>query len=164
MSIFKKKIVLGFFIIFITAYQLPVIYAVEESISIKNETINPGSFYYPLKRLWEKGREKLLFNAKSRVSFHQSQLRTRLGELNYVVENKLLSELQTSSQRFAYEAGILKEELVKGNQDKEKVIKEFEQMQRFLDKLRDNYPANTSFWMLIQHDINTLSILSDQLK
>ena len=135
-------------------------------LDLPKTTINPGSFYYSFKRLWEKGVEKLQFSKKSKINFYQSQLKVKLAELNFVVENKLLSEVQTSSERFAYQAGILTEELLKQNkaEDKEKFIKEFEQMQNFLDKLRDKYPANSSFWMLVQHDINTLKILVEKLR
>lgn len=169
MAFLGKKII-AFLILFLIITQVFVITAHEE-ISIKNEAINPGSFYYSFKRLWEKSWEMFVFTQSSKVSFHQSLLKTRLVELNYVVENKLLGEVQTSSERFAYTAGRLTEELLKenerssaSNKGKENLVKEFEEMQKFLDKLRDHYPANSSFWMLIQHDINTLKILSDQLK
>lgn len=142
-----------------------LVYAQEiNQLELPKTAVNPGSFYYPVKRLWEKGREKLLFSEQSKVTFHKSLLKIRLAELNYVVEKNLLSVVQTSSERFAYTAGILTEELIKQNKDKEITIKEFQQMQKFLERLRDKYVANTSFWMLIQHDINSLNILSDQLK
>lgn len=159
-----KKIFFSVFVILLLLYASPIIDAVEESIIFKNELINPGSFYYSFKRLWEKGIEKLQFSKQSKINFHQSQLQTRLAELKYVVENRLLSEVQTSSERFAYQAGILTEELVRENKNKEKTVKEFQLIQKFLEKLRDKYPANTSFWMLVQHDINSLSILSERLK
>ena len=164
MTIFGKKIIFSIFIILILCQPLRV-GAVEESITIKNESINPGSFYYSFKRLWEKGIEKLQFTKQSKINFYQAQLKVKFAELNFVVENKLLSEVQQSSERFAFQAGILTDELVKQNsKDREKFIKEFEAYGKFLEKLRDVYPANTSFWMLIQHDINTLSILAERLK
>lgn len=137
-----------------------------ESFSLPNTKINPGSFYYPFKRILEKGWERLQFSETQKIAFYKSQLKVRLSELNYVVEKKLLSEVQRSSERFAYQAGILTEEAIRQNksEDKKNLIEEFEQFSLFLDKIRDVYPANSSFWMLIQHDINTLSILSDQLK
>lgn len=164
MTSLGARIIFSFLLIFLVISQPPVKVLAEESIAVKIEIINPGSFYYPLKRLWEKGMDKLQFGERSKIAFYESLLHTRLSELNFVVENKLLSEVQTSSERFAYQAGILTDELAKANMDKEKTTKQFRQMQIFLDKLRDNYPANTSFWMLIQHDINTLQILSDKLK
>lgn len=137
-----------------------------ESLSLPNTKINPGSFYYPFKRILEKGWERLQFKEAQKIAFYKSQLRARLAELNYVVEKKLLSEVQSSSERFAYTAGILAEELIRQNksEDKKNLIEEFEQFIPFLDKLRDVYPANSSFWMLIQHDINSLKILSGRLK
>ncbi len=166
MTTSAKKLILSIFVFFILVCQPLVINAAEESLDLKNEVINPGSFYYPFKRLWEKGMEKLQFDTKARVNFYQSAIKTRLAELNYVVENKLLDEVQRSSERFAYDAGILTDELVKQNQSnsKEKTISEFEKYKKFLETLRDKYPSNSSFWMLVQHDINTLNILSEELK
>ena len=166
MVISGKRIIFSIFVIYLILCQPLVIQASEESISLKNEVITPGSFYYSFKRLWEKGLEKLQFSRESKITFYQSQLQTRLSELKNYLENKVLSEVQTCSERFSYYAGILTDELVKQNKsgEKEKIIKEFEKMQKFLEGLRDKYPANTSFWMLVQHDINTLKILSDTLK
>ena len=162
MNIFRKRILFSFIVILLIILQ-PALLSAQENLDLKNELINPGSFYYSFKRLWEKGLEKLQFSNESKIYFYQSQLKVKLAELNFVVENRLLSEVQQSSERFAFQAGMLTEVLLKENKDKEKTIKEFQQMQKFLEKLRDKYPANTSFWMLIQHDINSLSILSDRL-
>lgn len=159
-SIYKKVLVYLCLFVFVLSGS---VYA-NEQLNLPDTKVNPGSFYYPVKRLWEKGQEKLQFSRQAKINFYESLLRTRLAELNYVVEKKLLSEVQSSSERFAYYAGILTGELVKENEDKEKAVKEFEQYGKFLEKLRDKYEANSSFWMLVQHDINTLRILSDQLK
>lgn len=160
-------IIIIFFLTTLIFAPLSLIHAQDsQQLDLPKTTINPGSFYYSFKRLWEKGMEKLQFSSQSKINFFKSQLKTKLAELNFVVENKLLSEVQRSSERFAYQAGILTEELVKQNkaEDKEKIIREFEQYSKFLEKLRDKYSANSSFWMLVQHDINTLKILSERLK
>lgn len=134
-------------------------------IEIKNELINPGSFYYSFKRLWEKGLGQLMFSQDSKISFYKSQLKTRLAELKVVVNEKILSEVQRSSERFAFQAGILTNEVVKKNDPriKKELIDEFEKYDPLLQKLRDRFEANSSFWMLVQHDINSLSILSERL-
>lgn len=165
MKIFSKVAVL--FLLIVILFSQSVIYAEgTEQLKLPNVTVNPGSFYYPFKRLIEKGRERLVFSRDSKKSFYTSLLKTRLAELNFVVNNKMLSEIQSSSERFAYQAGILSEELIKQNNTsgKENLIKEFDTYSKFLDTLRDKYPANSSFWMLIQHDINTLKILSESLR
>lgn len=135
-------------------------------IEIKNELINPGSFYYSFKRLWEKGLGQLMFSQNSKISFHKAQLKSRLAELKVVVDEKILSEVQRSSERFAYQAGILTNEIVKKDDPKikGKLLEEFEKYDPLLQKLRDRFEANSSFWMLVQHDINTLKILSERLK
>lgn len=161
----KKTFFSLIFILLFIFYPLSI-NAADETLVIKGEGINPGSFYYSFKRIWEKGMDRLQFSTDSRVNFYQSQLKIRLSELNYVIENKLLGEVEQSSQRFAYSAGTLTNNLVKQNKssEKEKVIKDFEKYSKFLEQLRDKYEANTSFWMLIQHDINSLGILADQIK
>ena len=137
----------------------------DEQLDLPKTTINPGSFYYPLKRLWKKGRDVLNFTTGSKKSYALTLLTIRLSELNYVVDNKLLSEVQTSSERFSYSAGIVADLVKKADDDeKKKLIEDFEKYGKFLENLRDKYAANSSFWMLIQHDINTLKILSEKLK
>lgn len=158
---------LGVSIIILLGILQPAIVSADQNIvDIKNEFINPGSFYFSFKRLWEKGLERLQFNTQSKINFYFSQFQVRIAELNYVVENKFLSEVQQSSERLAYQAGMLTDLLIEqnNNEEKQKYIKEFEKYKQSLEKLRDVYPANTSFWMLIQHDINTLEILSEKLK
>lgn len=157
----KTILILALFFIF---WSPLIVIAQGNGITLKNESINPGSFYYSFKRLWEKGLERLQFSKQSKVHFYQSQMLTRLAELKFVVENKILSEIQTSSQRFAYTAGILTNEVIKDNVDKKNTAEQFQNMQKILSKLRDNYPANSSYWMLVQHDINSLNILKEGLK
>jgi len=147
--------------------QIRLVYSQEIGQSeLPKITVYPGSFYYTFKRLFEKGKEKFMFSNEAKKSFYESLLKTRLAELNFVVEKKFLSEVQQSSERFAYQAGILTDELVKQSKtdDKEKITKEFEKYSKFLENLRDKYPANSAYWMLIQHDINSLKILSGRLK
>lgn len=163
MRTFVKTGIIFFLISTLFIYQVS---AESDTIVIKNEIVNPGSFYFPFKRLWEKGIEKLQFSNESKINFYFSQLQVRISELNYVIENKFLSEVQQASERLAYQAGMMTNSLVEQNDANEKqtIIREFEKYAKYLEKLRDVYPANTSFWMLIQHDINTFNILSERLK
>lgn len=167
MNFFSKAIILLLSLTMLLSLQLRFIYAEDaEQLGLPKISVNPGSFYYPFKRIIEKGKGRLIFSQETRVSFYESLLKIRLSELNYVTDKKVLSEIQGGSERFAYQAGILTEELIKQNNVnmKANIIKEFEKYRNFLANLRDRYPANSSFWMLVQHDINTLSILSERLK
>lgn len=142
------------------------IFAFDESLNLPSTVINPDSFYYPLKRAWEKLREKFVFSTKDKIKYENLLVKNRLAELKFVVENKILSEIQHGSERFAYSAGILTDAAVKdgAKRTKENITEDFKRYNPLLEKLRDNYPANSSFWMLLQHDINSLQILSERLK
>lgn len=135
----------------------------EGDITLKEEFINPGSVYYPIKRIWEKFLLIVSFPAKNKTNYEISLLETRLSELNNVVKNKELSELQQSSQRFSYHAGILVDHIISNNQDKQIIESKFKSYIELLDQLRDKYPANSSFWLLIQQDIDSLNILMNKL-
>lgn len=159
-----SKGLLVFILIFILFPSLIV--ATQHQLPLKEEKINPGSFYYPFKRLWEKTRERLIFSTEGRVKFYDSLLDKRLIELKYVSENKLLGEMERSSQRLSFQAGVLKEELKKLNNAKriQQVLDKYEVYSKLLGKLRDLYPANSAYWLLLQQNIDTLKILSDSLK
>lgn len=154
-------------ILIISFMQATLIHAgTSDGLDLPQTKINPGNFYYNFKRLWEKGLGQLMLSQELKISFHKSQLKARLAELRIVVDEKILSEVQRSSERFSYQAGILTNVIVKKDDAKTKgqLLEEFESYDPLLQKLRDRFEANSSFWMLIQHDINTLKILSERLK
>jgi hypothetical protein len=159
-----RKNFLFLYICLILLFNPSFIVASGESINIQKEKINPDSAYYPLKRVLEKGIGAIQLTPQSKINFYDSLLKVRLSELNYVVENKILSYIQTSSERFQYQAGTLTNEINKQNKDKQKIINEYQEMKKNLEPLRDKFPANSSYWLLIQNDINTLSILISNLK
>lgn len=156
----------GWFIIGILAFSFLATnyaFANEDLSQVKNPTIAPTSLFYPVKRLWEKGFSYVLVNKGSKANYNRELLKERLEELKYVAEKKYLSEIERSTQRFSYQAGVLVEDL-KSLDDKNKnkiVLEDFEAYKKILDQLRNLYPANSSYWMLIQHSINTLTLLSD---
>lgn len=165
MKLFQSVTAIFILILLLLSSTSLIIAQNREELKLPNTVINPGSFYYPVKRAVEKGREMIIFSKEGKRSYYNSLLKTRLSELDYVTEKKILSEIQSSSERFAYQAGILTEEAMQSNKnDKENLINDYAKYSKFLDVLRDRFPANSSFWMLVQHDINTLDILSNKLK
>lgn len=134
-------------------------------LNIKEPLIKPnGDMFYQIKRGYEKILEKFQLSDKSKLNYHQNLLLTRLSELKYVAERKNLTELQKSTERFSYEAGKITELSVKpDSKDKTGIKDRFKEYKPVLEKLRDLYPANSSYWMLIQYDIDTLDILSQKL-
>lgn len=132
----------------------------------KGVGINPGSFFYQFKRVWEKIYLLMLFQPQEKLNYDKTLYDERLSELSYVVGNNLLAEVENSTKRFSYQAGSLVSEIIKQNKAEEKnsLIKKFANDMELLAKLRDHFHANSSYWLFIQFDIDTLKILSTQLK
>ncbi len=158
-------------IIFLIALSLYILlpsssYAESISQSIKEPLIKPnGGFYYIVKRGYEKILEKFQFSDNSKLNYRQNLLITRLSELKYVAERKDIGELQQSTERFSYEAGKVGQLAEKlSSSDKTSVQNKFKEYQPVLEQLRDLYVYDSSYWKLIQYDIDTLDILSKKLK
>lgn len=164
----RPFIILSIILLFLTVYlsNPRSSFAVENNTSIKNEMINPGSFYYSFKRIWEKFALFVLFWPQSKLNYENQLLDIRMAEFKKIAEGRELGEFQKSSERLSYQAGILTDQIKdsENEQDKQELKNKFSSLNKILPGLRDLYPANSSFWMLVQHNINTLEILSGQLK
>lgn len=157
-----KKIIFLFFV-FISIHSA---YAVEfEKLNLPAQAINPGDFYYLPVRLWEKIAEKFQFNNDTKFKYSSSLIDKRISELGYVVKNRRLDDVQRSSERLAYEVGRLTEFLIKqpNREMKDQLKTKINNFLPALSELRDYFPANSSFWMLVQHDINAFNEYSDKL-
>lgn len=139
---------------------------VENKITFISKGINPDSFYYPFKRIWERFYLLTLFQLQSKINYEKNLYDKRFTELNYVVKNRILSQVEGSTKRFAYQTGVLVSDLIKQNNSREKdnLVKKFQDDIVLLAELRDHFHSNSSYWLLIQNDIDTLKIVSNQLK
>lgn len=157
-----KRIIILLFLLF----SVQVTYASElEKLNLPTQSVNPGDFYYSPVRLWEKITEKFQFKTDTKFKYSNSLIDKRMSELGYVIKNKRLDEVQRSTQRLAYQVGVLSELLIqnKNTQMKEQLNKKINSFFPALAELRDNFPANSSFWMLVSHDINGLKEYSEKL-
>jgi len=138
--------------------------AVDENL-LQPPKIIPGTFKFKLERAWEKVYLSFLFSNKWRVNYHSKLLDKRFSELNYIVNNKDVSLMEDASNRFSYEAGVLEETLeFEDAKERSGTILKFTDYSEYLPKLRDEFPANSSNWLFIQQNIDTLNILSGTLK
>lgn len=157
-----KKIVILIFLLF----SVQITYASElDNLNLSTQAINPGDFYYLPVRLWEKIAERFKFSDNSKFNYSNSLIDKRMSELGFVVKNRRLAEVQKSSERLAYQVGTLTELLIKEGDTpkKEQLKKKIDSFSPALVELRDYFPANTSFWMLVSHDINALKEYSEKL-
>ena len=165
----KKYFIFGVFCFIITSILLASHLANAQELdrlNLPKQSLNPGDFYYPVVRLWEKIAENFNFGTEAKFKYSNSLIDKRMSELGYVVKNKRLDEVQRSSQRLAYQVGTLTDFLIKqGNkQTKDQLKIKINTFFPALSELRDNFPANSSFWMLVQHDINSLKEYREKLK
>ncbi len=159
----KFFVLLIFFLIFLTQ---GVILASESNLP--KTTVNPDNYLiYPIKRLIEKAIILTKLSQQAKTDYYKYLVLTRLAELKYVVENKMIGEVQTSTQRLSYQIGILTDYinlngvLTKNKRTENEFLSKYKTM---LENLRDQYPANSSYWMLVQHSINSIDINLEKLK
>lgn len=132
----------------------------QQSYDLPSVTVTPDSFYYPLKRLAEKIQVNFFINSDSKADFYKDLVQKRLAELKHVVDKDYLDQVERSTQRVSYQVGILTDYMVSKKLDKKKsqMIDLLKIDKIILEQLRDKYPANSSFWMLIQHVINSIDL------
>jgi len=144
--------------------QVKTVFAQEETVYLPVEKTLPTSSLYPFKRLWEKVRLTLTLTQNGKLNYKKLLMEKRLSELVSLVNNKDTENIERASQRFAYQAGVYAEQVQKNNHSTEEALETFGKYKRVFPRLRDHYPANGAYWLSIQQDLDTLNILSDEIK
>jgi len=112
-----------------------------------------------VKRVWEKVQERVITNKDAKIRLYSSLVEQRLSELDYVVETKNRNQMEKTSSRLAYYAGTL-EEFLENNASQETKLQVREKYKTYLEPLalmRDEFSANSSDWMFVQYDIDSLN-------
>lgn len=136
-----------------------------ESFGLTPQKTLPGSSAYTFKRMKEKVTVFFKFSKDAKINYRKCLLERRLSEYVTLIENKNQLETSDASQRVSYEAGMLADVSKNGSKEaKADVLKLFEKYKPVLAKMRDNFPANSAYWLLSQQDIDTMNILSEKLK
>lgn len=162
-----KKGLLIFFVVFLFVFSPSITLAGE--INLPNVSITPDNYlFYSFKRLSEKAIVLTKFSSRSKADYYSELSAIRLAELKNAVDKKYLNDIQQSSQRLSSQIGILAD-LISANKadlgkDMSKTKELFSNYKNILANLRDQFPANSSFWMLVQHSINSIDLNLDKLK
>lgn len=162
-----KKALIIFFAFFLVFFSHNNVLATE--LNLPKTTINPDRYLlFNLKRLIEKGELFTKFSKESKTDYYKDLTLRRMAELKYVVENKLLGEVEKSTQRLSYQVGILSDYINMNRLELAQNIPTITGLlinyKNILDNLRDKYPANSSYWMLVQHSINSIDLNLEKLK
>lgn len=136
----------------------------QELVRLPEVKIPPGYFLYNFERIIEKMQVSFYISPDSKADFYKNLLQKRLAELKYIVDHGYLDEVEKSSQRVSYQVGILSDYIKNENlkSKKDSIHKLYQENKVILEMLRDKYQANTSFWMLIQHVINSIDLNSQK--
>lgn len=131
------------------------------AVKIKTEQISNV-----IDRLKEKISLFFKFNNADKLTYQQQLAELRLGELDYVIRTGQGDFIEEVSTRYAAYIGRLSESLLpsKNTSQKEQALEMFKNHSPILATMRDNFPANSGFWLLLQHDINTVQIYSDKIE
>ncbi len=153
-----------FFALFLIIVANRIIFA--SDLNLPSVSVTPDKYLvYSIKRLVEKGVILTKLSKASKADYYKELVNLRLSELKYVVDNKLLSEVERSTQRLSYQIGTLSDFINQGLINKKKSTGDFLiKYKNLLENLRDQYPANSSYWMLVQHSINSLDAALEKLK
>ncbi len=134
-------------------------------LKISYENVNPkDGFKFSFKRFQEKLKLTLFFySTKSKYNYEKDLLNRRLAELKYVVDNKDISNIQTTSQRYYTQAGNLTQFVLKNNLDKKDLEGLLNKHLTSIREFKRQYNDNTAEWRFINHDEGYINIYISQL-
>ncbi len=117
-------------------------------------------------RLGEKIQGFFKFSSEDKVSYQKELVERRFAELLFVIDNGQGDLIEEVSGRYATYVGKATDDLIskKVSSQSDEYLRMFEKHLKILPVLRDHFPANSGFWLLLQHDINTVQIFSDKIK
>lgn len=118
----------------------------------KYESVNPDSLTYPLKRFGEQAKLFFSFDERNKTAYFLSLLDTRFNELVYTINFKKTGFLNETVSRYNTFVGKIK---LNSKNIKHEFKLKFSQNIKVLEMLRDQYPANSAYWLNIQQSIDT---------
>src|SRR4030042_5618265 len=114
------------------------------------EKLNPDSLLYIFKRVDEKVTYLLITDEKKKSEYYKKLLEKRYKELVYIINIEKTGFLEETASRY-----ISLVEQMKSDDVYSLSNEEVKQRILILEKLRDNYPSNTPYWLIIQQAIDT---------
>lgn len=148
-----KKILLVIFIGLLLI--VPTTFAEQESTNsatVDYEAVNPDSFFYPLKRTWERMYLMFQFTENGRKEYMQKLIDIRFKELVYIANNKKLSEFETASSRYNT---VIGEYTDKFSNTKDKVGDSARKYSSILGQLKEQYNSDFAYWSFLKSSQET---------
>lgn len=166
-----KRIISFVTCIILVASLTTLTYAQGESVgsdqtNIRYESVNPSQGYqYLMKRLKEKMNLMFNFSTEGKIIYYKELLRVRLAELKYVVDNKSITDIETTSQRYSATAGEITNLVISYdvNNHKQEIKDLLVNHLTIIDILKGKYDDTTAEWRFVEDDSNYLKIYISKL-
>lgn len=137
--------------------------------SLPDIKIQPDNrLFYSFKRLFENTIFFTKISAKDKMIYYQELTKKRMAELKYVGENKLIGFVQKSSERLSYQVGVTSDLLAANKESLKSFSKDYMDLltdyKKILVGIRDTYSANSSYWLLVQQNIDSFDLNMEKIK
>ena len=105
------------------------------------------------------------FSVESKARYWQKLTDIRLAELKMEVDENNVDLIEETASRYSTYLGNYSEFVMsrKIESQKDTILAQFESHTDILTKLRDKFEYDSGWWLMIQHDINTIKIFKDRL-
>lgn len=135
------------------------------SLSSDSASIKVDHVANVLDRLKEKITLLFKFSNEEKVNYMQELTNKRLGELVYIMttgEGDLIEELSSRYATYISRLSTFVEEK-KIDNDKINLLKTYETHLNILNNIQQNFEFESGWWILLQHDINTVKMSQEKL-
>ncbi len=146
-------------LIFLALFFSPLSYAQQNESSVSANVIKVNYLPNIRDRIFEKFFAFFKFSDKDKLKYQLDLLDTRLGEIKFVVESNKGDLIEESSSRYSTYLNRISDLIEKGKDDinREEIVSQLKSHQSLLTELQKKYEFESGFWILLQHDINTLN-------
>lgn len=145
----------------------PVINASEENTSTISAQIEKVDHIANIReRLFERITLFFKFSPAEKVNYQKILAEKRLAELQYVIDSKKGDLIEETSSRYSTYLGRLTQQLTSSKlvSKKDEILKMLDLHSQVIEELTAKIDRDSGFWLLLQHNTNTIKLLSDQIK
>lgn len=106
------------------------------------------------------------FKPKDKINYQKRLTEKRLAEIEYVIKSKEFDPIEDTTSRYmTYLNNLLVlAEQNKNDADKKALLEMADRHKRILNNIQKDFKYETGWWILIQHDINSLNSFSEKIK
>lgn len=117
-------------------------------------------------KLLERVNLAVRLGSEGKAKYWQKLTDVRLAELKMIVDENNLDLIEETSSRYSTYLGRYSEFIInkKVRSQKDTILKQFASHSDILTGLRDKYKYDSAYWLLIQHDINTITIFKNRIE